>query len=39
MNFDHMPELHWRLGYLFAWFLMAMVSITLYTVFRRRHWI
>jgi len=39
MNFDHMPELHWRLGYLFAWFLMAMVSIVLYTVFRRRHWI
>ena len=39
MNFDHMPELHWRLGYFFAWFLMAMVSITLYTVFRRRHWI
>lgn len=39
MNFDRMPELHWSLGYPFAIFLMAMVSLGLYTIFRRRHWI
>ena len=22
-NFDHMPELHWRLGYVFSWALIA----------------
>ncbi|HMJ37733.1 MAG TPA: magnesium/cobalt transporter CorA [Baekduia sp.] len=39
MNFDHMPELHWRFGYLFAIVLMFMVSLTLYMVFKRRSWI
>jgi magnesium transporter len=39
MNFRHMPELHWRFGYLFALGLMAAVSATLYLVFKRRGWI
>jgi magnesium transporter len=39
MNFDHMPELHWQLGYPFAIGLMVMVSLTLYLVFKRRGWI
>ncbi len=39
MNFDHMPELDWRLGYPFAIGLMLAASATLYTVFRRRGWI
>ncbi len=39
MNFDHMPELHWQLGYPFALILMALVSLVLYLDFRRRHWI
>jgi len=26
MNFDHMPELHWQYGYLFAVFLMLIVG-------------
>jgi magnesium transporter len=39
MNFDHMPELHWRYGYLLALVLMGAVSATLYLVFRRRRWI
>jgi magnesium transporter len=39
MNFDHMPELHWRLGYPFALALMVAVSCTLYLVFKRRGWI
>jgi magnesium transporter len=39
MNFDRMPELHWRLGYPFALGLMLAMSLTLYLVFKRRAWI
>jgi magnesium transporter len=39
MNFDHMPELHWTLGYPFALSLMALVSVALYFLFKRRSWI
>ena len=39
MNFDRMPELHWRYGYLMALLLMALVSGLLYAVFKRRDWI
>jgi magnesium transporter len=38
MNFDFMPELHWQFGYLFALALMALTSLTLYAIFRRRGW-
>jgi magnesium transporter len=39
MNFDHMPELGWRLGYPFSLALMALISLGLYVIFKRRHWI
>lgn len=39
MNFDHMPELHWLLGYPFAVMLMGMVCTVLYLVFKRRDWL
>jgi magnesium transporter len=39
MNFSHMPELDWRLGYPFALALMLLVSVGLYIIFRRRRWI
>ena len=39
MNFDHMPELHWAVGYPFALLLMLLVSISLYIVFKRRGWL
>ncbi len=39
MNFDHMPELHWRAGYPLALGLMLAVSLMLYAVFKRRRWI
>lgn len=39
MNFKHMPELGWQLGYPFAIALMFGVSVTLYVVFKRRGWI
>ena len=39
MNFDHMPELHWLLGYPYAVALMLVTSVTLYLVFKRRSWL
>ena len=39
MNFEYMPELAWPLGYPMALALMAATSLTLYWVFRRRHWL
>ncbi len=39
MNFDSMPELHWRLGYPLAIAMMFAVSIALYAIFKRRRWI
>lgn len=39
MNFDHMPELHWAIGYPLALLLMIVTSGTLYAVFKRRNWL
>ncbi|MEV4755346.1 magnesium and cobalt transport protein CorA [Micromonospora sp. NPDC049559] len=39
MNFDHMPELHWVLGYPFAVALMLVVSGSLYLIFKHRDWL
>ncbi|WP_413806612.1 magnesium and cobalt transport protein CorA [Streptomyces sp. OE57] len=39
MNFTHMPELHWVLGYPFAILLMAVVCVSLYLIFKRRDWL
>ncbi|GAA5149124.1 magnesium/cobalt transporter CorA [Nocardioides marinquilinus] len=39
MNFDHMPELHWQLGYPFALALMAGVSALLFWFFKRSGWL
>jgi magnesium transporter len=39
MNFRHMPELHWLLGYPFAIALMIAICLGLFLMFRRRGWI
>ncbi len=39
MNFEHMPELGWVLGYPFALSLMACGCLSLYVLFRRRGWL
>ncbi|HEY8584505.1 MAG TPA: magnesium/cobalt transporter CorA [Capillimicrobium sp.] len=39
MNFDHMPELSWQLGYPLALALMLALGGLLYLVFKRRGWI
>jgi magnesium transporter len=39
MNFTHMPELNWTLGYPMALSLMLVVAGLLYLMFRRRGWL
>ncbi len=39
MNFDHMPELHWRYGYAWALALMVGASLVLHRVFKRSGWL
>ncbi len=39
MNFEHMPELGWVMGYPFALGLMATCAVSLYFLFRRRDWL
>ena len=39
MNFEHMPELHWRYGYPAALAVIAAVSAGLYIRFRRTGWL
>jgi magnesium transporter len=39
MNFDHMPELHWRFGYAWALGLMLGASVLLYRTFKRSGWL
>ncbi len=39
MNFQHMPELHWRLGYPYALTLMLALAFGLWAFFRRRGWL
>jgi magnesium transporter len=39
MNFEHMPELTWRVGYPLALLLMAGLCLALYGQFRRSGWL
>lgn len=39
MNFDHMPEIDWLLGYPFALGLMVASAILPYLYFKRRDWL
>jgi magnesium transporter len=39
MNFDHIPELHWRIGYPLVVMLMLFTAVTLYTSLRRARWL
>jgi magnesium transporter len=37
-NFDNLPELHYKYGYLYFWGLMVLIIISLVIYFRRRRW-
>jgi magnesium transporter len=39
MNFDHMPELHWRFGYPAVLVLIGAICLLLYRRFRRAGWL
>jgi magnesium transporter len=39
MNFRHMPELSWKLGYPMALGMMVLLSFFLYRTFRKRDWL
>jgi len=38
MNFRHMPELHWALGYPLSLLLMLGIAVGLYALFKLRRW-
>lgn len=38
MNFDFMPELHWRYGYLAVWIVFILIALFMLYFFRRRGW-
>ncbi len=38
-NFDHMPELQWRLGYAFSWSVILASTIFQLIFYRRKGWI
>jgi magnesium transporter len=39
MNFDNMPELHWKYGYFIVLGLMFVISVGLYRAFRKAGWL
>lgn len=39
MNFDNMPELHWKYGYLGVWGIMIIVLIIMVIYFKRKRWL
>lgn len=39
MNFDIMPELHWKFGYIWALVIMVLAGIAPYWYFKRKGWL
>ena len=39
MNFDFMPELHWRFGYVWALGLMILSVVLILFIFRKKNWL
>lgn len=39
MNFEFMPELHWKLGYPYALLLMVLAALAPYLYFKRKGWL
>jgi magnesium transporter len=37
-NFDNLPEIHFKYGYLYFWILMAVITLGLVVYFRKRKW-
>lgn len=39
MNFEYMPELHWRWSYPIVWLVMISISVLMLIYFRRKKWL
>jgi magnesium transporter len=39
MNFDIMPELHWRFGYPMALGMMVLAGFVMWVIFKRKNWL
>jgi len=39
MNFEHMPELKWKLGYVAVWSVMVSMAVVMLIYFRRKKWL
>jgi magnesium transporter len=39
MNFEFMPELHWRFGYPLVMLVIGVICLGLFRVFRRNEWL
>lgn len=39
MNFDYMPELHYKYGYFILWAVMVVIFLLMLIYFRRRKWL
>jgi magnesium transporter len=39
MNFDFMPELHWRWGYFVVWGVMLVITGAMIFYFKRKKWL
>ncbi|WP_448588252.1 magnesium/cobalt transporter CorA [Thermocrinis sp.] len=39
MNFEHMPELHWKYGYVYSLALMVVITLSLIFWVRRKGWL
>jgi magnesium transporter len=39
MNFEHIPELKWRHGYLAVWVALILIAVAIWRWFRRKRWL
>jgi magnesium transporter len=39
MNFKYMPELEWRWGYPFIWFIIVLIGISMLIYFKKKKWL
>jgi magnesium transporter len=39
MNFDNIPELHWKNGYFIIWGVMLFLALVLLAIFKRKKWL
>lgn len=38
MNFENMPELEWRYGYLFSWIIMIIIGVGVWWYMKKKDW-